>query len=121
MLKTNSAMFSIFFGLHLLKDLFRIDNFLSRCFFIYMNGLDRCIFLTLQATGLGGQAVKGHDTGQVETMQKVDRPIKVRFNADVASSMRWNFRPQQTEVTVMSIRVLNSSVDYHYGKACNRI
>ncbi|GFN78255.1 cytochrome c oxidase assembly protein cox11, mitochondrial, partial [Plakobranchus ocellatus] len=53
-----------------------------------------------QATGLGGQAVRGHDTSQVETMQAVDRPIKVRFNADVASSMRWNFKPQQTEVTV---------------------
>lgn len=53
-----------------------------------------------QATGLGGQAVRGHDTAQVETMKAVDRPIRVIFNADVASSMRWNFRPQQTEVVV---------------------
>jgi cytochrome c oxidase assembly protein subunit 11 len=53
-----------------------------------------------QATGLGGQAVQGHDTSNIETMEKVERPIVVRFNADVASSMRWNFRPQQTEVTV---------------------
>ncbi|KAI8797572.1 cytochrome c oxidase assembly protein COX11, mitochondrial [Biomphalaria glabrata] len=53
-----------------------------------------------QATGLGGQAVKGHDTDKIETMEKVDRKIVVKFNADVASSMRWNFKPQQTEVTV---------------------
>ncbi|KAH9513010.1 Cytochrome c oxidase assembly protein cox11, mitochondrial [Bulinus truncatus] len=53
-----------------------------------------------QTTGLGGQAVKGHDTGKIENMEKVDRKIVVRFNADVAASMRWNFKPQQTEVTV---------------------
>ncbi|CAG5114816.1 unnamed protein product [Candidula unifasciata] len=53
-----------------------------------------------QATGRGGQAVKGHDTSKIETMEKVERPIVVRFNADVASSMRWNFKPLQTEVTV---------------------
>lgn len=54
-----------------------------------------------QATGLGGQAVKGHDTTKIEKMAPVkDRVISVRFNADVASSMQWNFRPQQTEVKV---------------------
>ncbi|BFZ03364.1 hypothetical protein BsWGS_06405 [Bradybaena similaris] len=53
-----------------------------------------------QATGLGGQAVEGHDAAKVETMEKVNRPIVVKFNADVASSMRWSFKPQQTEVTV---------------------
>uniref|UniRef100_A0A0B7A7H2 Cytochrome c oxidase assembly protein COX11, mitochondrial n=1 Tax=Arion vulgaris TaxID=1028688 RepID=A0A0B7A7H2_9EUPU len=41
-----------------------------------------------QASGLGGQAVKGHDTSNIESMEKVERPILVRFNADVASSMR---------------------------------
>lgn len=54
-----------------------------------------------QATGLGGIVSRGHDTSKVETMQTVpERVIRVRFNADVASSMRWNFRPQQTEVKV---------------------
>ncbi|XP_071107004.1 cytochrome c oxidase assembly protein ctaG-like [Haliotis cracherodii] len=54
-----------------------------------------------QATGLGGQAVQGHDTSKVESMTPVkERIIRVRFNADVASSMRWNFKPQQTEVKV---------------------
>ncbi|XP_064617704.1 cytochrome c oxidase assembly protein COX11, mitochondrial-like isoform X2 [Liolophura sinensis] len=55
-----------------------------------------------QATGLGGQAVKGHDTGKIENMTPIkDRVISVRFNADVASSMQWNFRPQQSEVKVL--------------------
>lgn len=55
-----------------------------------------------QATGLGGIVSRGHDTSKVETMQTVpERVIRVRFNADVASSMRWNFRPQQTEVKVL--------------------
>ncbi|KAL5018008.1 hypothetical protein ScPMuIL_003730 [Solemya velum] len=54
-----------------------------------------------QATGLGGKAVAGHDDGKVETMVPVqNRIIRVRFNADVASSMKWNFRPQQSEVRV---------------------
>ncbi len=45
--------------------------------------------------------MKGHDTSKVETMEPVmDRIIKVKFNADVASSMRWNFRPQQSQVQV---------------------
>lgn len=29
-----------------------------------------------------------------------DRPLKIRFNADVASSMQWNFKPQQGDITV---------------------
>ncbi|XP_076456759.1 cytochrome c oxidase assembly protein ctaG-like [Babylonia areolata] len=55
-----------------------------------------------QATGLGGTISRGHDTSKVETMQAVpERLLTVRFNADVASSMRWNFKPQQTEVKVL--------------------
>jgi len=30
-----------------------------------------------------------------------DRKIKVKFNADTAASMRWNFKPQQTEITII--------------------
>jgi len=55
-----------------------------------------------QATGLGGQAVRGHDTSKLETMApNKERVITIRFNADTASSMRWNFRPQQSEVKVL--------------------
>ncbi|PWA21457.1 hypothetical protein CCH79_00003435 [Gambusia affinis] len=57
--------------------------------------------LYCQATGLGGAAVAGHDTDQVETMKPVkERIIKVTFNADTHASIQWNFRPQQTEIYV---------------------
>lgn len=55
-----------------------------------------------QASGLGGTISRGHDTSKIETMQAVpERIIRVRFNADVSSSMRWNFRPQQSEVKIV--------------------
>ncbi|CAH2291751.1 cytochrome c oxidase assembly COX11, mitochondrial [Pelobates cultripes] len=58
--------------------------------------------LYCQATGLGGTAVSGHDSEQVEKMEPVkDRVIKISFNADVHASLHWNFRPQQTEVYVV--------------------
>ncbi|XP_053231122.1 cytochrome c oxidase assembly protein COX11, mitochondrial isoform X1 [Podarcis raffonei] len=58
--------------------------------------------LYCQATGLGGSAVAGHGSGEIETMVPVkDRIIKVTFNADVHASLQWNFRPQQTEVYVV--------------------
>ncbi|KAM9119436.1 cytochrome c oxidase assembly protein COX11, mitochondrial isoform 2-T2 [Pangshura tecta] len=54
------------------------------------------------ATGLGGSAVAGHDSDQIETMEPVkDRIIKITFNADVHASLHWNFRPQQTEIYVV--------------------
>ncbi|XP_039596089.1 cytochrome c oxidase assembly protein COX11, mitochondrial isoform X2 [Polypterus senegalus] len=55
--------------------------------------------LYCQATGLGGTAVAGHSSDQIENMQPVkDRVLKVTFNADVHASLQWNFRPQQTEI-----------------------
>jgi cytochrome c oxidase assembly protein subunit 11 len=43
----------------------------------------------------------GHDAAKVETMATVDsRVIKIKFNADLGASMRWNFKPQQTEILV---------------------
>ncbi|XP_040291405.1 cytochrome c oxidase assembly protein COX11, mitochondrial isoform X2 [Bufo gargarizans] len=55
--------------------------------------------LYCQSSGLGGAAVAGHSSDQIEAMQPVkDRVIKVTFNADVHASLHWNFRPQQTEI-----------------------
>ncbi|XP_063817339.1 cytochrome c oxidase assembly protein COX11, mitochondrial [Pseudophryne corroboree] len=52
-----------------------------------------------KATGLGGAAVAGHSSDQIESMEPVkDRVIKVTFNADVHASLNWNFRPQQLEI-----------------------
>jgi len=54
-----------------------------------------------QSTGLGGEVQKGHDSSKVETMNPVkERVIRVRFNADTASSMQWNFQPHQSEIMV---------------------
>lgn len=54
-----------------------------------------------QAYSYGGTTSIGHDTSKIETMSSMKhRPIIIRFNADTASSMRWNFKPQQTEITV---------------------
>lgn len=52
-----------------------------------------------QAQGLGGQAVVGQ-TSKVETMDPVERQIRIFFNADTASAMQWNFRPHQAQITV---------------------
>uniref|UniRef100_A0A8C8WTP6 Cytochrome c oxidase copper chaperone COX11 n=1 Tax=Panthera leo TaxID=9689 RepID=A0A8C8WTP6_PANLE len=58
--------------------------------------------LYCQTTGLGGSAVAGHVSDQIENMVPVkDRIIKVTFNADVHASLQWNFRPQQTEIYVV--------------------
>ena len=35
-------------------------------------------------------------------MEKVkDRVLRIRFNADIGASMRWNFKPQQQEIKVI--------------------
>ncbi|KAG8312872.1 Cytochrome c oxidase assembly protein cox11, mitochondrial [Homalodisca vitripennis] len=53
------------------------------------------------AYGYGGTV--GEASGaHVEKLKKIQhREITVKFNADVASSMRWNFKPQQHEIKVM--------------------
>lgn len=55
----------------------------------------------LQATGLGGTTGAGHSADQIESMEPVrERVIRVTFNADVHSSIQWNFKPQQSEIYV---------------------
>ncbi|KAK8379245.1 hypothetical protein O3P69_019232 [Scylla paramamosain] len=54
-----------------------------------------------QAYSYGGTTQQGHDAEKVGSMETVkDRMLKIRFNADTAASMTWNFRPQQREVQV---------------------
>ncbi|XP_067936085.1 cytochrome c oxidase assembly protein ctaG-like [Watersipora subatra] len=55
------------------------------------------------ATGLGGQTKASHDnSGKIADLEVVDdRELTVKFNADVASSMQWNFQPQQHEIKVL--------------------
>ena len=64
--------------------------------------VDRFLFC-LQKFGLGGAASDslGHNLSIVPTMKPVrDRPIKVAFEADVNSKMKWNFRATQSFVKV---------------------
>ena len=54
-------------------------------------------------TGYGGTTQKGHDKSKVGKMKaKKDRVLTVKFNADIAATMRWNFRPQQSEVKLFA-------------------
>lgn len=60
------------------------------------------MFYYIQAYSYGGTVTDGHDTSKVSTMSPVkNRKIKVRFTADTAASMMWNFKPQQIEITVI--------------------
>jgi cytochrome c oxidase assembly protein Cox11 len=53
------------------------------------------------AYSYGGTTGVGHDGEKVESMKRVaDRIIKIKFNADISASMRWNFKPQQYEIKV---------------------
>ncbi|KAK4877015.1 hypothetical protein RN001_009521 [Aquatica leii] len=53
-----------------------------------------------QAYSYGGTTATGHDADKVKNMTVLNRPIKIKFNADTVSSMRWNFKPQQREIQV---------------------
>lgn len=55
-----------------------------------------------QTYSYGGTTQTGHDADKVEHMeQHRDRVLKIRFNADIGASMRWNFRPQQYEIRIV--------------------
>ncbi|KFV01353.1 hypothetical protein N339_03989, partial [Pterocles gutturalis] len=50
----------------------------------------------------GGTTSAGHSAEQIASMEPVrERVIRVTFNADVHSSLQWNFRPQQSEIYVV--------------------
>lgn len=54
-----------------------------------------------QAYSYGGTTIQSLDSSKVESMQpNKSRLIKVRFNADKGSNMRWNFKPQQNDISV---------------------
>ena len=53
--------------------------------------------LFCQVTGYGGTVQKAEI---VDGVPILDRTINVRFDANTASSLNWDFRPEQREVTV---------------------
>lgn len=55
-----------------------------------------------QSYSYGGTISAGHDATKVSTMSPVNnRKIKIKFSADTAASMQWNFKPQQIEITIV--------------------
>lgn len=55
-----------------------------------------------QAYSYGGTTGLAEPSDKVSSMPTIkSRPLKIRFNADIASSMRWNFKPQQIDITVV--------------------
>lgn len=66
-----------------------------------------------QSYSYGGTTSIGHDTSKIETMMAIKhRSLTIKFNADTASSMRWNFKPQQNEITVC---LYNGKILFHYS------
>ncbi|CAJ0937233.1 unnamed protein product, partial [Mesorhabditis belari] len=54
-----------------------------------------------EQTSFGGLTQIAKDFAKIATMQKVeDRLIRVQFNSDVPSNMRWEFKPVQDEIYV---------------------
>lgn len=54
--------------------------------------------LFCQVTGFGGTPVLVEERGEVKVS---DKRIKIRFNADVASGLTWDFKPDQREISVL--------------------
>eukprot|EP00794_Sanderia_malayensis_P009214 gene9214-10188_t len=58
--------------------------------------------LYCQASGYGGTVRTVEVGDKIEKMQKQkQRVIKVKFNADKGATMRWDFRPQQSEIKIV--------------------
>jgi len=54
-----------------------------------------------QATSYGGTTRVGHDAEKIEGMEpQKERLITIKFTADTAATMQWNFRPQQSSIDV---------------------
>lgn len=68
--------------------------------FTYMSVLLYRIYC--QSTGKGGQAVIDEAGEKIASMKSIkNREIIVNFNADINSSMTWNFKPQQHYIKVV--------------------
>ncbi|XP_060814045.1 cytochrome c oxidase assembly protein COX11, mitochondrial [Bombus pascuorum] len=55
-----------------------------------------------QSYNYGGTVSTNHDNSKVHSMKPIkDRVIKIKFNADTAAMMQWNFKPQQNFIKVV--------------------
>lgn len=70
-----------------------------------------------EQTSFGGLTQVAKDFEKIANMKKCeDRLIRVQFNSDVPSSMRWEFKPQQHEVEFSIIQ----SVCFLFRSLCIR-
>lgn len=64
-----------------------------------------------QSFSYGGTTSSQHDPSNVENMTKREgRILKIKFNADIGASMRWNFKPQQYEIKVFISQISNINI-----------
>ena len=77
-----------------------------QCFCIYFKTIVQLFktflfIMFFQAYSYGGTTGLAEADHNISNMTAVkSRPLKIRFNADTASSMQWNFKPQQHDITV---------------------
>lgn len=111
-----TSPFSICINVFYIKDCFTFQYALES-FILVLFHKPFILFIVTQATGLGGQITQGHNIDLVEDMVPVrGRPISIRFNADTAASMQWNFRPQQLEIKVRMKE--GSSAQFLFHRRC---
>lgn len=65
---------------------------------IQINYFIKCSFQAYSYGGTTGLVEANNIVGDMKAVKS--RPLKIRFNADTASSMQWNFKPQQLDITV---------------------
>lgn len=53
-----------------------------------------------QSYSYGGTTGTHDNTKDLSSMKRINKQIVIRFNADKASSLQWNFRPEQAEIIV---------------------
>ena len=77
-----------------------------------------------QATSYGGTTKVGHDTEKVEKMEpQKERLITVKFTADTAATMQWNFKPQQYSInlyageTALAFYTVSKDIGYLPGES----
>ncbi|XP_034184442.1 cytochrome c oxidase copper chaperone COX11 [Osmia lignaria lignaria] len=55
-----------------------------------------------QSYSYGGTVSVNHDSAKVSAMKPIkDKVLTIKFNADTAAAMQWNFKPQQNVIKVL--------------------
>eukprot|EP00039_Didymoeca_costata_P002256 m.58723 g.58723 ORF g.58723 m.58723 type:complete len:113 (-) comp11194_c0_seq4:502-840(-) len=66
-----------------------------------------------QVSGYAGTTKQETDGEKIAEMEPIDnRVLSIKFNADTSATMRWNFKPVQKEIKVVSSSVVVSQVSF---------